>query len=102
MRSSQIGCKMTYSSRIDICRFSVKVKKGAAVIGCLMGGRGLWKHKTPGEVGDGMEEAGEPDGKYSRGSDLSDPIFHPIGRTTDFHMSSLCLADLKSYLRGFC
>lgn len=94
-------CKMTYLSRTDVCRFSMKVKKGAAVIGYLMGGRGLWKSKTPGEVGDGMEEPGEPDGKYSRGSDLSDPVFHPIRRIMEFQMSSPCLADLKSYLREF-
>lgn len=48
MRRFQIGCKMTYSSRTDVLRFSMKVKKGAAVLGYLMGKRALWKSKTPG------------------------------------------------------
>lgn len=86
---------MTYLSRTDVCRFSMKVKKGVAVIGYLMGGRDLWKSKTPGEVGDGMEEPGEPDGKYSRGSDLSGPIFHPIRRIMELQMSSRALLTLN-------
>lgn len=68
---------MTYSGRTDVLRFSMKVKKGAAVLGYLMDGRGLWKSKTPREVGCGVEEAGERDGKYSGGSDLSGPHFPP-------------------------
>lgn len=68
---------MTYSSRTDVLRFSMKVKKGAAVLDYLMGGRGLWKSKTPREVGHGGEETGEHAGKCSRGSDLSGPHFPP-------------------------
>lgn len=77
MRRFQIGRKMTYSSRTDILRFSMKVKKRAAVIGYLMGGRDLWKSKTPREVGRVMEETGERDGKHSGGSVLSGHHFPP-------------------------